>query len=160
MRTIAPPLHLRGSWWFRCARNTRPLCPNAVLELLGSCTVMPGRRPRSLGGAGYGLEGWVRTCILPILGMWSAWLGSRGVVETIQKTLASRQEGLSTWAEAMSFRWQGSKAEPSSPRGPPTAPPQSQPRKGHRHKKTFATLLIYSGFLPLSQWATSCRTPE
>lgn len=27
-------------------------------------------------------------------------------------------------------------------------------------QKTFATLLIYSGFLPLSQWSTSCRTPE
>lgn len=89
-----------------------------------------------LGGAGYGLGGWAPglhpahpgyVVCLPGL--------SRGVVKTIQKTLSSRQEGLSTWAEAMSFRWQGSKAEPSSPRGPPTAPPQSQPRKGHRHKK-------------------------
>ena len=33
-------------------------------------------------------------------------------------------------------------------------------QKRTRTQKTFATLLIYSRFLPLSQWATSCRTPE
>lgn len=110
---------------------------------------------------------WLRTWRLgtdrrpahPGLGICRARLSSPGVVDIIQKT-GLQAKGLSTWAEALSLRWQRSKAEPSSPRGPPIAPPQSQPRKGHRHKKTFATLLIYSGFLPLSQWATSCRTPE
>lgn len=37
-------------------------------------------------------------------------------------------------------------------------PPSAQKRISTQ--KTFATLLIYSLFLPLSQWATSCRTPE
>lgn len=37
--------------------------------------------------------------------------------------------------------------------------PTPDPEKD-THTKTFATLLIYSRFLPLSQWATSCRTPE
>lgn len=38
------------------------------------------------------------------------------------------------------------------------SPPSAQKRVSAQ--KTFATLLIYSRFLPLSQWATSCRTPE
>lgn len=36
----------------------------------------------------------------------------------------------------------------------------SPTQKKTRTQKTLATLLIYSRFLPLSQWATSCRTPE
>lgn len=83
-----------------------------------------------------------------------------GVAATFRKALEARRAELSLRAEALRFGWQRSKAEPSSPPGPPTAPPHPGPRKGHAHKNFCHTLLIYSRFLPLSQWATSCRTPE
>lgn len=85
-------------------------------------------------------------------------LGS-GVTATIQDALVARLAGISTWAEEMSFRGKDPRRSllslwvhlPSLPY------PDSE---RDTHTKTFDTLLIYSRFLPLSQWATSCRTPE
>lgn len=46
------------------------------------------------------------------------------------------------------------------PSGSTYLPSTPSTQKRIRTQKTFATLLIYSRFLPLSEWATSCRTPE
>lgn len=147
----APPAAASG----RSTRTGEPHSCAGDQEQLGA-----GARPSFLGtrrlGRGTRPAPPVRWCprVRPAL------FGARGVAATIQKVLAARQAGLSTWAETMLFRWQGSKAEPSSPPGPPTAPPHPPTQKRTRTQKTFATLLTYSRSLPLSQWATSCRTPE
>lgn len=66
-----------------------------------------------------------------------------GVAAAVPKAQAARRAGLSTWAETTWFRWQGSKAEPSSPPGPPTAP-LPRPRKGHAHKNFCHTINIFA----------------
>lgn len=91
---------------------------------------------------------------------WSArlCLGSE-VTATIQDALVARLAGIPTWAEEMSLRGKDPRQSLLSLwiHLPPLPYPDSE---RDTHTKTFDTLLIYSRFLPLSQWATSCRTPE
>lgn len=83
-----------------------------------------------------------------------------GVAATVPKAPAARQAGL--FPRGQRRRGSGGKDPRRSLlplRVHPSPLPTPDPEKD-THTKTFATLLIYSRFLPLSQWATSCRTPE
>lgn len=111
--------------------------------------------------SGCGLGGWAPTGVQPIpdLGFAEPRSALRELSTSFRR-LVSRQRGFPRGPR----RCRSGGKDPRRSLLPlgvhPSPLPSPQPRKGHRHKKTFATLLIYSGFLPLSQWATSCRTPE
>lgn len=113
-----------------------------------------------LGGAGYGLGGWAPGLHPAHPGYVVCLPGLSGSRRDHSEDSGLQTGGAFHVGRGVVFqvaRIQGGAFFPSGSTHCPSPVPTP---KRTQTQKTFATLLIYSGFLPLSQWATSCRTPE